>query len=187
MIMIKKFSLLSVFCAVAFGVYTTDANAQTIVGVAQSEPAFSSLVTAVVAADLAETLSSEGPFTVFAPTNDAFATLPGYIGSVLASKPELLSDILLYHVVAGELKSSDVVKMSNIDMVSKESVMVTAKDGSYFINNSKITSLDVMADNGVIHVIDQVLIPRSVYQAVLDDLKMQLQEIEMMIKVFKRN
>jgi uncharacterized surface protein with fasciclin (FAS1) repeats len=185
--MIKKFSLLSVFCAVAFGVYTTDANAQTIVGVAQSEPAFSSLVTAVVAADLAGTLSSEGPFTVFAPTNDAFAALPGYIGSVLASKPELLSDILLYHVVAGKLESGDVVGMPTIGMVNEESVAISAKDGAYFINNSKITALDIMADNGVVHVIDQVLIPRSVYQAVLDSLKMQLAEIEMMVKVFKTN
>jgi len=182
--MIKQVSLLGVFCAIALGVQTTDVSADTIVEVAQSDSSFSTLVETVVAADLADTLSSDGPFTVFAPTNDAFMALPPYIASLLEREPERLAEILLYHVAAGELKSGDVVTMSSVETVNGESVVVSAVDGDFFINNSQLIALDVAADNGVVHVIDAVLIPRAIYQVVLDDIKAQLDELQAMVEVF---
>ena len=183
--MMKKVILSGVFLTLAFTVQITDVSADTIVEVAQSDSSFSTLVDLVVAADLANTLSSEGPFTVFAPTNEAFAALPPYIAALLEREPEMLTEILLYHVAAGELQSGDVVGMEAIETVQTDSVVVSAADGDYYINNSKLISLDVMAENGVVHVIDQVLIPRSVYQEVLNDIKAQLDQIQLLVAVFK--
>ena len=145
----------------------------TIVGVAASNEAFSMLVAAVKAAELVETLNSAGPFTVFAPTNDAFGKLPaGTVETLL--KPEnkgTLTSILTYHVIAGKFMAGDVVKAikdSNNAFKVKtvqggtltlsikgESVMITDAKG----NTSKITATDVNASNGVIHVIDTVVLP----------------------------
>jgi uncharacterized surface protein with fasciclin (FAS1) repeats len=119
---------------------------------------FTTLVTAVKAAGLEETLSGKGPFTVFAPTDDAFKKLPeGALESLLADK-EALKDVLLYHVVMGDVKSTDVVKLKSAKTAEGADVRIDAKDGVK-INDAKVVKADVVATNGVIHVIDTVLLP----------------------------
>jgi uncharacterized surface protein with fasciclin (FAS1) repeats len=138
----------------------------TIVEVASANKDFSTLVTAVKAAGLVETLSGKGPFTVFAPTNAAFEKLPkGTLETLL--KPEnkkMLTDILTYHVVSGAVKAADVVKLDGktVKTVNGAEIKVTMgkdKDGkaTVMINDAMVTSTDIMASNGVIHVIDTVL------------------------------
>ncbi len=133
---------------------------QTIVEVAASNADFSTLVAAVKAAGLVDVLNSDGPFTVFAPTNDAFAALPkGTLESLL--KPEnknQLVSILTYHVVSGKVMAKD-VKTSKVATVEGSDVSLKASYGKVKINNANIVMTDVEASNGVIHVIDQVILP----------------------------
>lgn len=137
--------------------------AANIVEVAQSNDVFTSLVEAVVAQDLAGALSDEdAELTVFAPTNDAFANLSPYVARVLEAEPELLTEILLYHVVAGDLRAADVLTQDSLETLQGGSVHVLLKDGNAMINNSVITATDIVADNGVVHVIDEVLLPKKV-------------------------
>lgn len=159
------------------------ADTNTIVDIAVDNENFSALVDAVVAEDLAGTLASEGPFTVFAPTNDAFEKLPGFVNRALDKKPELLSDILLYHVVSGNLLAADVLAERQLESVQGENLRVRAAGNNAFINNAQITATDVVADNGVIHVIDRVLIPRSVLRFVIDDARAQIQELRSKIEM----
>ncbi len=137
--------------------------APNIVGVAAGAGQFNTLVAAVKAADLVETLQSPGPFTVFAPTDDAFAKLPaGTVDSLLLPENKAqLTAILKYHVVAGEVLASDVVKLSSADTVEGQAVSITASDSGVRVNDANVIKTDVMASNGVIHVIDTVLIPSS--------------------------
>jgi transforming growth factor-beta-induced protein len=134
---------------------------KTIVDIAVADGRFTTLVAAVQAAGLVETLSGEGPFTVFAPTDDAFAKLPmGTLDELL--KPEnkqKLTDILLYHVVAGKVMAADVVGLSEAETALGEKVMVKVDGGKVFINDSEVVITDIEASNGVIHVIDTVLLP----------------------------
>jgi transforming growth factor-beta-induced protein len=134
----------------------------TIVDVAVADGRFKTLVAAVTAAGLVETLSGEGPFTVFAPTDDAFAALPaGTLDELL--KPEnkqKLTDILLYHVVSGKVVAADVVGLTSAPTVLGKDIKITVKDGNVFLNDTvKVIITDVEASNGVIHVIDAVLLP----------------------------
>lgn len=138
---------------------TPPAKATTIVDVAASNEAFSTLVTAVKAADLVETLSSEGPFTVFAPTNDAFAELPEGTLEALLEDREKLTAILTYHVVAGKVTSEQVVELDRAETVNGAELRIRTENGTVMINDATVTQADVMADNGVIHVIDTVLLP----------------------------
>jgi len=173
--MFKQFMVGSLMCVGVFGL-ATSASAQTIVEVAQGDPdTFSSLVDAVVAQDLAETLSSAGPFTVFAPTNDAFANLPAYVAAVLGNNPDLLTDILLYHVVPGELSAADVLAVSSLETAQGESLHVFATPTPR-INSANIIATNVAADNGVVHVIDKVLLPSKVYEAALFEASTQLRD-----------
>lgn len=132
-----------------------------IVETAASNPAFSTLVAAVKAAGLVETLQSKGPFTVFAPTNDAFAKLPaGTVESLL--KPEnkdKLVAILTYHVVAGEVYAKDVVKLTEAKSVEGSNIMIKVTDGKVMVNNANVVQTDLKTKNGVIHVIDTVIMP----------------------------
>lgn len=138
----------------------TGDKGQTIVDIAAGNPDFSTLVTAVKAAGLAETLSGTGPFTVFAPTNAAFAKLPaGTLESLL--KPEnkdKLAGILTYHVVAGEVLAADVVKLKSANTVNGKAVTIDASAGVK-VNDATVTATDIDASNGVIHVIDTVILP----------------------------
>lgn len=125
---------------------------------------FKTLVAAVKAADLAETLSGEGPFTVFAPTDAAFAKLPeGTLDSLL--KPEnkaQLQGILTYHVVAGAVGSGEVVKLTTAKTVNGQPVSIEVRDGKVFLNgNVQVVKTDIKTKNGVIHVIDGVLLPSA--------------------------
>jgi uncharacterized surface protein with fasciclin (FAS1) repeats len=133
---------------------------QTVVEIAAGNPDFSTLVTAIKAAGLAETLSGEGPFTVFAPTNAAFAKLPaGTVENLL--KPEnkdQLVGILTYHVVPGNVMAADVVGLTTAPTVNGKALTVDASDGVK-INNATVTATDIKGSNGVIHVIDTVLLP----------------------------
>jgi transforming growth factor-beta-induced protein len=133
---------------------------QTIVQIAAGNPNFSTLVTAVQAAGLAETLSGQGPFTLFAPTNAAFAALPkGTVEKLL--KPEnrdLLRKVLTYHVVSGDLMAKD-LRSGKVATVEGASVAVHVRNRGISVNNAKVVKADVDAKNGVIHVIDRVLLP----------------------------
>jgi uncharacterized surface protein with fasciclin (FAS1) repeats len=134
----------------------------TIVDIAVADGRFTTLVAAVTAADLVETLSGEGPFTVFAPTDDAFAALPaGTLDSLLLPEnKQQLTDILLYHVVSGKVMAADVVTLTSAPTVLGKDVTITVKDGKVFLNDTvQVIITDVEASNGVIHVIDAVLLP----------------------------
>jgi len=140
----------------------------TIVDIAVADGRFETLVAAVVAADLAETLSSEGPFTVFAPTDDAFDKLPdGTIEALLDDIPAL-TEILLYHVVDGEVLAEDVVELQFAETLLEKDIEIRVVDGSVFLNDAEVIITDVMADNGVIHVIDTVLLPPESVGTIVD-------------------
>jgi uncharacterized surface protein with fasciclin (FAS1) repeats len=121
---------------------------------------FTTLVAAVQAAGLADELSGAGPFTVFAPTDDAFAKLPaGTVESLLADIPTL-QNILLYHVVEGKVMAADVVTLTSATSLSGSPITVTVRDGKVFLNDTvEVIITDIEASNGVIHVIDTVLLP----------------------------
>lgn len=133
-----------------------------IVEVAQGNPDFSTLVAAVVAADLAETLSGEGPFTVFAPTNAAFEALPAGLLEklLLPENKEILVKILTYHVVPSKVMASEV--MAGDVTTVEGSTFAISTMGGVKVNTANVTATDVPASNGVIHVIDAVLVPSSV-------------------------
>lgn len=133
-----------------------------IVDIAVSSKMFKTLVAAVKAADLVEALKSEGPFTVFAPTDEAFSKLPkGTIDELLRPENrEKLLSILTYHVVPGKVEASDVVKMKMAKTAQGESIKVSVKDGGVFLDgNTKVIKTDIVASNGIIHVVDSVLMP----------------------------
>ena len=132
-----------------------------IVDTAVDAGAFNTLVAAVQAAELVDALKADGPFTVFAPSDAAFAKLPeGTLDSLL--KPEnrdQLTAILTYHVVPSKLMASDVTSLEGIETLQGESVSFEVKDGKAFIDGAQIVQTDIMASNGVIHVIDSVILP----------------------------
>jgi len=137
----------------------------TIVEIAASNEDFSTLVAAVQAAGLADTLAGEGDFTVFAPTNDAFDALFASLGIVpedlLADKP-LLTEVLLYHVALGELTSEEVAYLGELRMANGDLSTISVRGGSPYINDARIIATDIMASNGVIHVIDAVILPSGI-------------------------
>ena len=131
-----------------------------IVGTATATGSFKTLLTAATAAGLVETLQGKGPFTVFAPTDEAFAALPaGTLDKLLADK-EALKNVLLYHVVAGDVTADQVVKLTSATSVEGAPIAISVKDGKVYLNGSaQVVTPDVMASNGVIHVIDKVILP----------------------------
>ena len=132
-----------------------------IVTIAVESGTFNTLAKALTETGLVETLKADGPYTVFAPTDEAFAKLPkGTIEALLKDK-EALKKILLYHVVSGKVTSKEVVKLNKAETLEGQNVKIKVIDGSVMINNSKVTTADVMASNGVIHIIDTVLIPEK--------------------------
>ena len=122
---------------------------------------FNTLATALTEAELISTLKGEGPFTVFAPTDAAFAALPeGTLDSLLADK-EQLTNVLLYHVVSGKVMAEDVLEMDGamVETLLGEEIEISIENGMVYINDSQVTTTDIEASNGVIHVIDTVLVP----------------------------
>jgi uncharacterized surface protein with fasciclin (FAS1) repeats len=129
-----------------------------IVDTAVAAGDFNTLATALEAAGLIETLKGEGPFTVFAPTDEAFAKIPqADLNALLADKAKL-TKILTYHVVPGKVTAAEVVKLDSAKTVEGQSVTIDASDG-VTINGAKVVKADIMASNGVIHVIDAVILP----------------------------
>ena len=147
---------------VALGM-TSSAMAADIVDTAVKAGQFNTLAAALKAADLVDTLKGPGPFTVFAPTDDAFKKLPaGTVENLL--KPEnkaQLVKVLTYHVVPGKVMSASLAgKMTEVKTVEGETLAIDASSGGVMVNNAKVVSADIAADNGVIHVIDTVVIPK---------------------------
>ena len=135
---------------------------QDIVDTAVAAGSFKTLVAAVKAADLVETLKGKGPFTVFAPTDESFAKLPKETLESLL-KPEnkkKLAAILTYHVVSGKVMAKDVVKLSEAKTVQGSSVKIAVKDGKVMVDGATVAKADIECTNGVIHVIDTVIIPK---------------------------
>lgn len=134
------------------------AKSNTIVDVASNAEGFSTLVTAIKAADLVDTLNGQGPFTVFAPTDEAFAALPEGALEGLLADPQQLAGVLTLHVVAGKAEAADVVGLSDVTTVQGKTLAIDTTDG-VSVGGAKVIQADVQASNGVIHVIDRVLLP----------------------------
>ena len=159
----KKFALIAAAFAATVTLINSPAAAaeeKTIVGVAIGAGQFNTLVAAVKAAGLVDTLSGKGPFTVFAPTDQAFAKLPaGTIDSLLKPEnKEKLTSILTYHVLPGKVMAAD-VKTSSAKTVNGKDVAISAEAGKVTVGKANVVKTDIAASNGVIHVIDTVLIP----------------------------
>lgn len=137
------------------------AGGKDIVDTAVEAGSFKTLAAALQAAGLVDTLKSEGPFTVFAPTDDAFAKLPaGTVEDLL--KPEnkdMLVGILTYHVVKGKVMAADAVKLTSAETVNGKALTIKVEGDAVMINDAKVTATDIVASNGVIHVIDSVVLP----------------------------
>jgi uncharacterized surface protein with fasciclin (FAS1) repeats len=131
-----------------------------IVDTAVTAGSFKTLAAALQAAGLVETLKGKGPFTVFAPTDEAFAKLPAGTVEALLKDKEKLTKILLYHVVLGNVMAKDVVKLTSAKTVQGSSVKVAAKGGKVMVDNANVVKTDIPASNGVIHVIDSVILPK---------------------------
>ncbi len=160
---IARFALTAMVAAgLCFSADTASAQSdKDIVDTAVEAGTFNTLAAALTAADLIDVLKSEGPFTVFAPTDDAFAKLPeGTVASLLLpeNKDQLVS-ILLYHVVASAVTSDQVVTLSSAATVNGASVTIMTSDAGVMVDNANVTAVDILASNGVIHVIDAVLLP----------------------------
>jgi uncharacterized surface protein with fasciclin (FAS1) repeats len=145
--------------AAAFGMTLNAAHAADIVDTAKAAGTFNTLVTAVQAAGLADTLKGPGPFTVFAPTDAAFAKVPKAKLDALLKDKAALAKVLTYHVVPGKVMAAD-VKPGAVKTVEGASLTVTAKGGKVMVDKANVVKTDIAADNGVIHVIDTVVMPK---------------------------
>jgi len=162
----KTYSTLAAIAAVAVlsacASTPTGTTPKNIVQVASENGSFNTLVAAVKAAGLAETLQGAGPFTVFAPTDAAFAKLPaGTVDALLANK-EALTSILTYHVLSGRTVASDITRNNGAmpATVNGQPLSITVREGKVYVNGAQVVIADVPASNGVIHVIDAVLMPK---------------------------
>ncbi len=167
---LAKIAATAAICGAVFGISTAMAAhhesgehkaTQSIVEIASGNPDFSTLVAALKAADLVGALSGDGPFTVFAPTNAAFEKLPeGTVESLLKPEnKEKLAGILTYHVVSGKVMAADVVKLSEAKTLQGSMVEISASDAGVKIDGANVVKADIEASNGVIHVIDSVILP----------------------------
>jgi uncharacterized surface protein with fasciclin (FAS1) repeats len=161
---VKKLIPFGVIAALALSVAGAPATARpseekNIVQTAQAAGSFKTLTKLVTKAGLAGTLSQPGPYTVFAPTDAAFKKVPKSTLKSLAKNKAKLRAVLLYHVVAGKVPSSEVVTMKSVKTVNGKSVRIRTSNGSVYVNAARVTKPDVNASNGVIHVINRVLIP----------------------------
>lgn len=145
--------------AVPGTVRAEDKPANDIVDTAIGAGQFKTLVTAVKAAGLVETLKGKGPFTVFAPTDDAFAKIPKDKLEALLKDKKALTAVLAYHVVPGKVMAADVVQLDSVKTVQGKSINIATKDGKVTINGASVIKTDIVCGNGVIHVIDTVILP----------------------------
>jgi uncharacterized surface protein with fasciclin (FAS1) repeats len=159
-------ALLSLTVTSAFAAAPPNQDQMDIVDTAVADGRFTTLVTAVQAAGLVDTLKSDGPFTVFAPTDDAFAALPAGALDGLLADPEALANVLLYHVVPGKVMAADVVSLTSADSALGEPIAISIVDGNVVLNDSATVIItDIETSNGVIHVIDAVILPPSMTAA----------------------
>jgi uncharacterized surface protein with fasciclin (FAS1) repeats len=136
-----------------------DSAGKDIVDTAAASDQFKTLVTAVKAAGLVDTLKGDGPFTVFAPTDEAFAKVPKEKLDALLKDKEGLTAVLTYHVVSGKVMAADVVKLDSAKTVQGKPLAIAAKNDAVMVNGAKVIKTDIVCKNGVIHVIDAVLLP----------------------------
>ena len=155
----KKLTLLTLTFALALVSLSAAAAEKDIVDTAVAAGSFNTLVTAVKAAGLVDTLKSDGPFTVFAPTDEAFAKIPKAKLDALLADKEALKKVLLYHVVAGKVMAADAMNLTSAKTVEGSSARISKMGGKVMIDNAHIVKTDIEASNGVIHVIDTVLMP----------------------------
>ena len=157
-----KLTILALRAVFALSIAAAPAQAQTkdIVDTAVSAGTFNTLAAALKATDLIGTLKGAGPFTVFAPTDEAFAKLPKGTLDALMKDPVKLKGILLYHVVSGRVMASDVEKLKSAKSMQGSSISITAAGGKVMADNANVVKTDIMASNGVIHVIDTVILPK---------------------------
>lgn len=149
--------------SVASAAHHGSKHTKDIVDTAVAAGSFTTLAAALGAADLVDALKGDGPFTVFAPTDEAFAKLPAGTVEMLL-KPEnkaKLVDILTYHVVAAKVPAATALTLDKAEALNGKSIALTIRGGDLFLNDSKVIKTDIMTSNGVIHVIDTVLIPNS--------------------------
>lgn len=160
MLILKNIALVaSIFVAsLAFAGHHNEAKGNTIVDVAVGAGSFETLVTALQAADLVDTLKGDGPFTVFAPTDEAFAALPEGTLAALLQDPAALANILTLHVVAGQANAADVVGLDSVTSLQGKELAISTADG-VSVDGANVVQADVAASNGVIHVIDAVILP----------------------------
>ncbi len=160
--MTRKISLMLVALTLAIPMMAADTGSKDIVDTAVAAGQFTTLAKALQAAGLVDTLKGKGPFTVFAPTDDAFAKLPsGALDDLLKPEnKEKLKAVLLYHVVAGKVPAAKVMKMKSAKTVNGQEVTISTSGGKVMVNDATVVKADVMASNGVIHVIDTVLMPK---------------------------
>ncbi|MFZ0616201.1 MAG: fasciclin domain-containing protein [Chthoniobacterales bacterium] len=160
--LIKKLAF-ALSIAAFSGASLNAAEEKNIVETAVSAGSFKTLTAALTAAGLVDALKGNGPFTVFAPTDEAFAKLPpGTVENLLKLKPEnkaMLIDILTYHVVRGNVPSGTAIKLTEATALNNKKIKLEAKEGTLFLNTAKVTTADVKCSNGVIHIIDAVLMP----------------------------
>lgn len=158
----KPLAALQVFAFFLIASLSMVASSKDIVDTAVDAGSFKTLAAALQAAGLVDTLKGEGPFTVFAPTDEAFAKLPaGTLDSLL--KPEnkdQLVAILTYHVVPGKVTAEQVMSLSDAETVNGQSVAISMKDGAVKVDDATVVKADIMTSNGVIHVIDSVILPK---------------------------
>ncbi len=157
------------FCVGAVSRTTaSDQNGKDIVDTAVGAGSFKTLVTAVKAADLVGTLKGEGPFTVFAPSDEAFAKIPKEKLEALLKDKKALAAVLTYHVVSGKVMAADVVKLTSAKTVQGQPVSIVVKGGKVMINNANVVKTDIACKNGVIHVIDTVIMPPAETKDIVD-------------------
>lgn len=140
---------------------TAFAQGDDIIDVAISDGRFTTLITALQTAELVDTLREDGPFTVFAPTDKAFAELPDGVLEVLLDNPEQLKKLLLYHVVPGKIEAAEVMELSSAKTAFGEAVTINVDGDEVNINGANVVIPDIEATNGVIHIINAVLIPQT--------------------------
>jgi uncharacterized surface protein with fasciclin (FAS1) repeats len=158
-----KFSILPLAFAALVGgesvVETPAPSEMDIVSVAKEAGTFNTLLAALDAADLTDVLKGEGPFTVFAPSDEAFAKVPAETLNALLADKEALTAVLTYHVVAGKVMAEDVVNLKSAKTVQGQEVSIEVKYDKVYIDGAQVIAADVPASNGVIHVIDTVILP----------------------------
>lgn len=159
--MLRKLFTVAVAAAaiVVVNPHATRAQEGDIVAVAQAAGGFETLLAAATAADLVSVLKGEGPFTVFAPTDEAFALIPREELEALLADEEALKKVLLYHVVPGRVLAAEVVGMRSAETAAGQAVSIAVEDGTVKVDDATVVSTDIQASNGVIHVIDRVILP----------------------------